>query len=546
MKNEEIGFPGEKEISRRSFLQGAAAISAAGVVGFVASPTQEAQAAETPPWLPTEWADEADVIVVGIGGAGLGAAIEGIDKGLGDILVLEAAPEHEAGGNSRVCGQLLCIPRSPEAAVTYQSALNGYYTVEPELLKAWADEICKNKEWLEGMDISIQETAMASPEHPDKPGSDQIQDYLPGGQLGFEVVWQQLLENALQKGAKIEYGVRVMKLIQNPLTKEILGVTSENGDNYKARKGVILACGGFENNQKMLNDYFRGTASTVLFIGTPYNRGDGIHMAQSVGADLWHMNNYAGMGLSLRGKSPDNSLATYIGFRKHDYIFVGPNGNRFVYEEHCWLTRHGYISLAGGNDINSIPFNTWVVFGKESIEGGLNTNTFPPCGWLSLIETPPSSDPKDFITNGIIVSADTPRELASKIGVDPDGLEKTLATYAEFVANNQDLDYGKGRPLYNPGEEEPAVPAFDLVPIEPPYYAAELCHTLLNTQGGPRRGVNGEVIDTEGKPIPRLYAAGELGPVYSFLYNGGGNFSEALSSGRIAVRHAGAQTDWVV
>ena len=74
----------------------------------------------------------------------------------------------------------------------------------------------------------------------------------------------------------------------------------------------------------------------------------------------------------------------------------------------------------------------------------------------------------------------------------------------------------------------------------------EVCHTLLNTQGGPRRSAKGEVLDIEGKPIPRLYAAGEMGPVYAFLYNGGGNLSEGMASGRIAVRNAGALEDWVV
>lgn len=67
---------------------------------------------------------------------------------------------------------------------------------------------------------------------------------------------------------------------------------------------------------------------------------------------------------------------------------------------------------------------------------------------------------------------------------------------------------------------------------------------VLNTQGGPRHDVDGGVLKFDGTAVPRLYAAGEMGTIYSYNYNGGGNVSEAMSSGRLAARSVGALQAW--
>ena len=84
-----------------------------------------------------------------------------------------------------------------------------------------------------------------------------------------------------------------------------------------------------------------------------------------------------------------------------------------------------------------------------------------------------------------------------------------------------------------------------LAPInEPPYYAIELSPSMLNTQGGPRRNEKAQIVRPGGAPIPRLYSAGELGSIYSYLYQGTGNIGECLAFGRIAARSAVAETPW--
>ena len=77
-----------------------------------------------------------------------------------------------------------------------------------------------------------------------------------------------------------------------------------------------------------------------------------------------------------------------------------------------------------------------------------------------------------------------------------------------------------------------------------PYYAVELSPSMLNTQGGPRRNEKAQIVRPDGTPIPRLYSAGELGSIYSYLYQGTGNIGECLAFGRIAARHVVAEEAW--
>jgi succinate dehydrogenase/fumarate reductase flavoprotein subunit len=77
-----------------------------------------------------------------------------------------------------------------------------------------------------------------------------------------------------------------------------------------------------------------------------------------------------------------------------------------------------------------------------------------------------------------------------------------------------------------------------------PNYAIELTPSFFNTQGGPRRDRNAQILDTNRKPIPRLYSAGEMGSVFSFHYQGGGNVAECLAFGRIAAERAAAEKPW--
>jgi succinate dehydrogenase/fumarate reductase flavoprotein subunit len=153
-------------------------------------------------------------------------------------------------------------------------------------------------------------------------------------------------------------------------------------------------------------------------------------------------------------------------------------------------------------------------------------------GWNAMIERYKWSDDNSVeLAKGWIIKADTIRELAAKIGKNPDTLEKTLATWNKSCAAGNDSEFGR--------------PSDRIAPIQtPPYYALELVPTFTNTQGGPRRNKNAQILDPYGKPIPRLYSAGELGSLWSWNYQGAGDFAECLAFGRIAGEHAAAEKPW--
>ena len=92
--------------------------------------------------------------------------------------------------------------------------------------------------------------------------------------------------------------------------------------------------------------------------------------------------------------------------------------------------------------------------------------------------------------------------------------------------------------------ENRADTSFDLEPLEGPFYGIEIALGILNSQGGARRNGLCEVLNTEGQPIPRLYSAGEFGSIYSYMYNGGGNISEAVATGRVAGQQAASLDSW--
>lgn len=507
-----------------------------------------------PDWMPTEWAGEADVIVVGAGGAGLSAGITMLYEELGSVLVLEYAPDGESGGNTRVSGQTLFIPDTPEDAVVYQNSLNGPYEVDADLMKAWADNLCENLTWLEELGVHLEEGLACNPEFPELEGSEHCHTYQPEGVTGHARLWELMRGTADSLGLAVEYGARVTELVFNPETKEVFGVKTEDGRSYKASKGVILACGGFENNPELINTYYTIGYPDLAPAGTPYNVGDGIIMAQSVGADLWHMNNYSLANLGVRTNT-DSPCVSFPAWSTKDYIYVGPNAKRYSYEETSSLNKHGKMERDGVYVSIHVPMPQYAIFGKNAFE---KSPLFPdyPYLWTDLILDKPGDTNQAFVDAGLIYKADTISELAEQIGLDPATLEETVNQYNAYCEQGVDPDFHRGEDYYgnfagmvsgsgsSSAEEQVVIGSFALEKLEPPFYAMRQYLSILNTQGGPKRGTAGEVLDTKGNPIPRLYAAGELGCIYPYMYNGGGNVSEAVSSGRLAARSIAALEPW--
>jgi len=324
----------KKGLSRRDFIKTATVgAGATALAGFSRVEAKEAG-------LPEKWDKVADVVVVGCGGAGTTAAITANDAGA-KVIIVEKAPE--GGGNSRIGGGQFSFstPEKKDNAAAYlYAACNG--TTPKDVCQAWADEMVHNGEWLTKMGVSNNlPKALSGADFRGFPVSDAI-----GTGTMNALGWYKIIEKQIKdRGIEIMFNSPATELIQHPINKEILGVKVKSGgkDKYiKARKGVVLCTGGFEFNEDMKKNYLRPT--TIKFTGWVYNTGDGIKMAQAVGADLWHMNMIASALYTI--VTPGSEMGwIYPEPKGSSYILVSKYGQRFM-KEGAWFPHRSIMGYS--------------------------------------------------------------------------------------------------------------------------------------------------------------------------------------------------------
>jgi succinate dehydrogenase/fumarate reductase flavoprotein subunit len=209
-----------------------------------------------------------------------------------------------------MCGGLNYQPASAEDAYAYQKKMNELYGIDDvpdDMLRVWAEEMYKNWEWmqtLKGHEIfQLHNTGegtwekpvgpLARAEFPDFPGAKTTR-HIQNPQYGFG--WFGFLKrNAEERDVEILYNTPAKELVQDPNTREVLGVLAEQDGKpiaIKAKRAVVMCLGGFEYDMEMQASYLR--VWPFRFYGNPGNTGDGVKMAIKAGADLWHMNNISG------------------------------------------------------------------------------------------------------------------------------------------------------------------------------------------------------------------------------------------------------------
>ena len=397
--------------------------------------------------------------------------------------------------------------------------------------------MCRNNEWLEsvGGDPQEHQHPPVGIEFPDLPGSACVHKFHDGPTYGYSYTWQRFESLVKARPIWVLYATPAQELIQDGATGAILGVRAQRRDEeiyVKARRGVVLTCGGFENNQEMIRNYLPGVPYCYTS-GSPWNEGDGIRMAMAAGADLWHMNNYAGPSMALKVPEIRTSFSMQaLHFSKvmpGGMIVVGPDARRFADEK--FKTRHGKIPVAGSWLPLSTPCPMFMVFDHALFASGPLYDKHPSHGWTQIIERYPwSEDNRAELEKGWIKTAADIPSLAATLALDPAILADTVARWNRHCDAGSDPDFNR---------------RLMLAPIaEPPFYAVELSPSMLNTQGGPRRNEKGQILRPDGTPIPRLYSAGELGSIYSYLYQGTGNIGECLAFGRISGKNAAREPAW--
>lgn len=576
-------------LSRRDFLKKSAVVGGAAGLGAMGLPGIASAATPSSDWMPTTWDYTADVVVIGYGYAGQAAAIEA-DKAGSSVIVLEKAPFRERGGNSRVCGQGLLAP-SPaiwedyKKYITMMTEGQGFPTnygqgyTSADTIKLYVEGSYGSRDWFSTLGYPLVAANNGGgrgkwiPFYPTFPGADAIasEDQYwtntvkdPAGEVKAGNVWANLEVYIKNKtNVEIKYKTAAKRLVQNPKTREILGViVTQSGVQkaIKARKGVVVAAGGWEFNEEMVRDFQH--IPHCYSYGSPHNTGETIKMCWDAGAAPRNLGVIAAPTYRTAGILPGYkgalALANYTS--KGAFIMVGKNNKRFQDEWRDSLAgiqnkaiadREGTYTVSGAEIRNgeyipkSQPEPMHYIFDEAA---RLSTKLFTSAGtfgWVACVEGfKGSADNSAELANGWIIQANSIAELAGKLGRDPVALQATIDRW------NADCAAGKDSQFDFTGDDTKAPymrPAANLVPFGDtgPFYAVAVHRGTLNTQGGIKRNPLSQVMSIEGPPIPRLYAAGENGDIWTILYQCMSNAGAGcLVHGRIAGEQASALKRW--
>ena len=490
-----------------------------------------------------QFADDADVVIVGAGNAALCAALSAAETGA-RVVVLERAPEAERGGNSRfTAGGMRFVYNNvddlrqimPELTDDEIAAADfGTYTREafyddmgrvtnyradPALVETLIENSYPTLSWMRGKGVRFLPMYGRQAFRVDG-------KFVFWGGLTVEA-WgggEGLIENlhkaCADNGVEVRYEARALGLITDD--DGVQGVRiKQSGHSSNIRcSNVVLAAGGFEANAEWRTRYLGPGWELAKVRGTRFNTGDGIRMGLDAGAAP--TGNWSGchaVGWD-NNAPPHGDLAVGDGFQKHSYplgIMVNAEGKRFVDEgadfRNYTYARYGRVIL------NQPQQFAWQVFDAKVAE---------------LLRD------EYRIRQVTKVEAGSLDELAAKLeGVSPEGFLATVADYNASIDTEAPFDPSVKDGRGTRGLEIPKSNWAN--PLDtPPFTAFQITCGITFTFGGLTVDTDARVIDTDGHAIPGLYAAGELvGGLFYFNYPGGTGLTSGSVFGRIAGAGAG-------
>ena len=538
------------------------------------------------------WDLEADVVVLGSGGAALTAATAARDFGAREVVILEKSGM--VGGTTAMSGGMLWIPNNPyqqeagiadddEAIVAYLDALApgqldpdtlmAFMESGPELIRylheetpvrfhafadfpdyqpympgakpdggrsldndafsfarlgKWASRVNPSKmayplrgSLMEAIRGSLDEATLAEREAGDYRG------------LGQALVGA-LFKAVIDREIPVLFEKRARRLLKDG--DRVIGVVAEDADGWdfraRARRGVVIATGGFEWNEALVKTFLRGPLTGPVSV--PENEGDGLIMAIEAGAQLGNMQHAFWQQSVLEYKPQHrNAKPNYLlgsdERARPGAILVNRRGKRFVNEAANYnaMGKALHAFDAGVHDYANLPY--WLIIDQRYRDKY-------PC-----FNVPPGGP-----TPGFMMQGDTLADLAAKAGIDADGLVATVARFNAMVCAGHDDDFGRGDNSYDNfymwGDMDYEPPYRTLGVIDQgPFYAVKMESGALGTAGGPKTNDDAQVLDWRGQPIPGLYAAGNaMAAVLGEAYGGaGGTLGPGMTFGYIAGRHLG-------
>ncbi|MDO4547685.1 MAG: FAD-dependent oxidoreductase [Clostridia bacterium] len=489
----------------------------------------------------------ADVVIIGAGGSGMTAAVAALRAG-GSVLMVEKMAA--IGGNTIAAGSALNaagtdIQKTGTMSATGIEAVEEKLALEPQndTMKRWQESV------REALDAYI---ASGTNQVFDLPDLHKLQTYVDGDYVGKPELIEILADNAPQaikfleelgmswkpeittavgatwprshqpanvfggagsdfvlpqyefvraNGAEIALEHRAEELIMED--GRVVGVKGTTNDGtpfeFRANKSVILATGGFSANvemRQMYNKFWANLDESVPTSNQPCATGDGIAMAQAIGANLY------GMEWIQMVPTGDASLNASIA----NEMYINEEGNRFVAEDERRDVLSGAILAQTGSYCWKVSsaYQAWDIQGGYDYKG-------------NKIE--------DLVANGKAVVGDTIEELAEKMGVDAANLQAAADAFNKALTGEEPDALGRR--------------VFEYPMDKGPYYAT-LCYAKVHhTMGGVEINTNCELLDTEGNVIPGIFACGEVtGGIHGSNRLGGNAIADIIVFGQIAGQNA--------
>lgn len=489
---------------------------------------------------------DADVIVVGAGNAAMCAALAANDQGAKKIILLEAAPEEESGGNSRYTAGLFRIPYddleqlkriipdiSPEEEKNTdfsQYRKEDFYDdmgritqfrANPDLVEQLVERAQDTAVWMRGHGVRfLPAYGRQAFKHEGKFkfwGGAHIE--ASGGGPGLV---ESLTKEVNKKGLEIRYRTRGARLIVEG--GKVTGVVAvKDGKEIELRaRCVVLASGGFEANSEWRTRAMGPGWDLAKVRGTRFNMGGGIKMALDIGAMPY--GNWSGAhAVGWDRNAPEfGDLEVGDNFQKHSYpfgIIVNMNGERFV-DEGADFRNYTYAKY--GRAVLEQPGQfAWQVFDSKVTH---------------LLRD------EYRIKQVTKVTANTLEELAKKLDdVDPAGFMREVTAYNAAVRTDITFNPNVKDGRHTDGLRVPKSNWANKIDTAPFEAYAITCGITFTFGGLQIEPTTGRVLDTGGEAIPGLYAAGELvGGLFYFNYPGGSGLVSGSVFGKIAGTAAGA------
>lgn len=479
---------------------------------------------------------EAEVVVIGGGGAGLPAALTAADEGTKKVIVIEK--RFAAGGDGLRCNHIFAVGShlQKEAGVTvtadeiYRQALEWHHhdRVKPRILRTLINNTAGTIHWLESKGVefkllfshmSFDPTRVTTHVEKNMPEPDSLCTLGP--------MFKHLRKKTKEVGIQFLFRTSGKQILRGPDGK-VSGIiaTGKDGTEYRIKtKSVVLCPGSFNGNKELLKKYFpQYYNENMHHDALTTNTGDGLKIAEGAGAALEDYCTLIRHGNNSFDRESVHVPAAISGIPST--IWVNKKGVRYISEQGREVS---------GNVLAQQPEKIGFVLYDDKLLKSVLEKPLPMKKSTRLPTSPerilsPMQYLQKFNEEGYWVKiADTWDGIAEWIGCDPKTLKATVAQYNSFCANGYDDDFAKDKQF--------------LVPLTtPPFYAIKFTMLMIETVGPVRVNERFEVLDKNDTPIPGFFAAGVITSGWESNDYGGTPAGTALSfsitSGRIAAKGA--------